>query len=78
MDRILDLDLAAARETEVPLDEETQGLLAERRAGAEGAGFQAGRRNPRHSCAIAGIEIQDGPKGSKGTLCRWSKGRKRL
>lgn len=62
MDRILDLDLASARETEVKLDEELKALLEERRQARLARNFKRSDEI-RAIFAGRGIEIQDSPKG---------------
>ena len=64
MDRILDLDLASARETEVPLDAELKALLEERRLARLSRNFKRADEI-RQLFAARGMEIQDSPKGPK-------------
>jgi len=64
MDRILNLDLASARETEVPLDAELKALLEERRLARLSRNFTRADEI-RQLFADRGIEIQDSPKGQK-------------
>ena len=64
MDRILDLDLASAREMEVSLDGELKALLEERRQARLARNFKRADEI-RLIFAERGMEIQDSPKGQK-------------
>jgi cysteinyl-tRNA synthetase len=64
MDRILDLGLGAARETEIDLDEETRGLVEQREQARKDRDFKKADEI-RATLLARGIEVQDSPKGPK-------------
>lgn len=73
MDSILGLQLAAAKQTEVTLDEETSRLIAEREQARKGRDFKRADEI-RAALLSRGIELQDGPQGPK---VRFASGQKR-
>ena len=73
MDAILGLDLAAAKQAEVILDEEAGRLVAEREQARKSRDFRKADEI-RAALLARGIEIQDSPQGPK---LRFASGRKR-
>jgi cysteinyl-tRNA synthetase len=75
MDAILGLDLAEAKPAEVALDEESRQLVAEREQARKNRDFK--RADEIRALLLSkGIEVQDGPQGSKLRFAAGQKGEK--
>jgi len=75
MDRVFDLDLAAAKEEELRLDAETRVLLEERREARKARNFRRADEI-RALLRAKGIEVQDSPQGQKVRFAAGQRGEK--